>query len=97
MMESVNYDSVFTATLKHWSPTWNKYVEPIQWDIKNRPRRQDKEEYFEENGMFYITSRTQLYSSKLRYGGRSGVVPIPLYDSFQIDNAEDLELVKKLL
>jgi len=97
MIKSGNYDSVFTATLKHWVPTWNKNIEPIKWDISDRPRRQDREEYYEENGMFYITSRQQLYKSKLRYSGRIGIVPVSLHDSIQLDTEGDLELIKKLI
>ena len=58
--------------------------------------RQESDEYYEENGMFYISSKRQLLKSKLRYGGRIGVLNIPSYDSFQIDSKEDLELVKRL-
>ena len=97
MMKSRKFDSVFTATLKHWAPKWSKDVKPIEWEIDNRPRRQDREEYYEENGMFYITSRQQLYKSKLRYSGRIGIIPIPFCDSVQIDTKEDLELIKKLM
>jgi len=97
MIKSGKFDSVFTATLKHWVPTWTKDIKPIEWEIDNRPRRQDREEYYEENGMFYITSRQQLYKNKLRYGGRIGIVPVPLYDNIQIDTKEDLELIKKLM
>jgi len=97
MMKSRKFDSVFTATLKHWAPIWSKDIKPIEWEIDNRPRRQDREEYYEENGMFYITSRQQLYKNKLRYGGRIGIVPVPLYDNIQIDTEEDLELIKRLM
>lgn len=97
MIKSGKYDSVFTATLRHWTPKWSKDIKPINWKIENRPRRQDKEEYYEENGMFYITSKEQLYKSKLRYGGRLGIVPVPSFDSIQIDTQEDLILVKKLM
>ena len=97
MAKSGKYDSVFTATPKHWVPKWSKDIKPINWEIDNRPRRQDREEYYEENGMFYITSRQQLYKSKLRYGGRIGIVPIPFYDSVQIDTEEDLKFIKKLM
>ena len=97
MVKSGKFDSVFTATLKHWAPKWSKDIKPIEWEIESRPRRQDREEYYEENGMFYITSRQQLYKSKLRYSGRIGIVPVPLYDSIQIDTKEDLALIKKLI
>ena len=47
MMKSRKFDSVFTATLKHWAPIWSKDIKPIEWEIDNRPRRQDREEYYE--------------------------------------------------
>jgi len=97
MIKTGKYDSVFTATKKHWVPTWTKDIKPINWDIVNRPRRQDREYHYEENGMFYITSKERLLESKLRYGGKMGIVKIPLYDSFQIDSSEDLELIKKII
>lgn len=97
MIKSEKYDSVFTATKKHWTPNWTKDVEPIGWNIKNRPRRQDIDEYFEENGMFYITSKKKLLETKLRYSGKIGIVKIPSYDSLQIDSKEDLKFVERIL
>tara|TARA_B100000963_G_scaffold361538_1_gene397530 strand:- start:1126 stop:1767 length:642 start_codon:yes stop_codon:yes gene_type:complete len=96
LMKTGKYDSVFTATKKHWVPHWDLKINPIGWDIYNRPRRQEKEEYYEENGMFYITSKGLLLKNNLRYGGKIGVVNIPSYDSFQIDNREDLELIRRI-
>jgi CMP-N,N'-diacetyllegionaminic acid synthase len=97
MIKSGEYDSVFTATKEHWLPRWNKNIEPIDWNIYKRPRRQDKPELYTENGMFYITNREQLLKSKLRYSGRMGVVEIPLIDSFQLDSIADLELIRKII
>ena len=97
MVVSGKYDSVFTATKEHWIPKWNKKVKPIDWDIYNRPMRQDKEELYTENGMFYITTRNNLLTSKLRYSGRKGFVKIPLVNSFQVDTREDLDLIRKLI
>ena len=90
-------DSAFTVTEEHWIPRWSEDVKPVDWDIENRPRRQDKPKSFIENGMMYITTREQLLKSGLRYGGNIGFVHVPLYDSFQIDTLEDLELIRKLL
>ena len=78
-------------------PIWDLNVNPIGWDINSRPRRQDKEEWFKEAGMFYITTRDHLLKSGLRYSGNIGVVEIPLQDSFQIDNQQDLDLIRKVL
>ncbi len=96
MIINGGYDSVFTATKEHWIPKWNSNIEPVDWDIYNRPMRQDKENLYTENGMFYITKRKNLLESKLRYSGKIGIVEIPLKDSFQIDTIDDLELIKRL-
>ena len=97
MIKSGEYDSVFTATKEHWIPRWDGNVKPIDWDIHDRPRRQDKSESYIENGMFYITKRKNLLQSKLRYSGKMGIVEIPLKDSFQVDNQDDLELIRKII
>ena len=91
------YDSVFSVYREHWIPRWSLNMEPNDWDIKNRPMRQDVEDILVENGAFYISTREQLLSSKLRYGGRIGYIEMPLYRSFQIDTKDDLELIKRLL
>ncbi len=96
MIINGGYDSVFTATKEHWIPKWNSNIEPVDWDIYNRPMRQNKENLYTENGMFYITKRKNLLESKLRYSGKIGIVEIPLKDSFQIDTIDDLELIKRL-
>ena len=94
---SEELDSVFSVTKEHWLPRWNEKVETIDWSIDNRPRRQDKEPRYIENGMLYITRKETLTQNKLRYGGKMGFIEIPLYDSFQVDSEEDLELVKKII
>ena len=97
MIKSGNYDSVFTVTEEHWTPRWNNKIEPIEWDIENRPRRQDMPLNFIENGMMYITKRETLLKTKIRYGGAMGFVKIPLQQSFQLDSKEDLDLIRKIL
>jgi|10_taG_2_1085330.scaffolds.fasta_scaffold01903_7 N-acylneuraminate cytidylyltransferase len=90
------YDSVFSVYREHWIPRWSLKVES-EWDIYNRPMRQQVEEHYVENGAFYITTRKRLLDSKLRYSGRIGVVEMPLERSFQIDTYDDLSLIKKLI
>ena len=92
-----DYDSVFSAYIEHWYPRWTKQFKPNDWDINNRPRRQDIEELYVENGAFYITTKKNLQKSKLRYSGNIGIIEMPLWRSFQIDNLEDLSLIEKLL
>ena len=90
-------DSVFTAYKQHWYPQWRSNAEPLGWNIQKRPRRQDVEEVFVENGALYITTREQLLKSGLRYGGKIGIIEMPLHESFQLDSKDDLKLLEKLL
>ncbi|MBT4207264.1 acylneuraminate cytidylyltransferase family protein [Candidatus Woesearchaeota archaeon] len=90
------YDSVFSVYREHWIPRWSLKVES-EWDIYNRPMRQQVEEHYVENGAFYITTRKRLLDSKLRYSGRIGAVEMPLERSFQVDTYDDLSLIKKLI
>lgn len=97
-LEKMNqYDSVFTVTKEHWLPRWDLNINPIDWNINNRPMRQERPATYVEAGMFYITKKNNLLNSRLRYSGKIGVLEIPLYDSFQIDSEDDLLLIKRLM
>ena len=90
------YDSVFSVCKEHWIPRWTLDIEPINWDPKNRPRRQEKNDVYLENGAFYITTKEQLQKSTLRYGGNISIVEMPLSRSFQVDTIEDLNLIRNI-
>jgi len=94
-----DYDSIFSAYIQHWTPRWTKELpsKPIGWDPNNRPRRQDANEVYIENGSFYITSKEALLKSGVRFSGRIGVVEMPLGESYQIDTYEDLEFIKRVI
>ena len=97
-LEKLNkYDSVFSVFEDHWLPSWTEEITPIDWDINNRPRRQDKKTKLIENGAFYISKKKNILNSKLRYSGNISVVKMPKSKSFQIDTNDDLKLVEKLL
>lgn len=97
-LEKMNqYDSVFTVTKEHWLPRWDLNINPIDWNIENRPMRQDRSSTYVEAGMFYITTKKNLLKSRLRYSGKIGVLEIPLHDSFQIDSEDDLVLIRRLM
>jgi N-acylneuraminate cytidylyltransferase len=93
------YDSIFSAYTQHWTPKWTKELpsRPIGWDPAHRPRRQDAEEVYVENGSFYITSKKALLESGIRFSGKIGVVEMPLGESYQIDTYEDLEFIKRII
>jgi CMP-N,N'-diacetyllegionaminic acid synthase len=90
-----DYDSVFSVYKEHWLPRWDMEINPIDFDNNNRPRRQDKESVYVENGAFYITTKEKLLESKTRVSGNIGVLEMKMQDSFQIDSEEDFNLVEK--
>ena len=91
------YDSVFSGYREEWSSRWSSEMKTINWDGKNRPRRQDVENIYIENGAFYITSKKQLLKSSCRYSGKIGVSEMSFYQSFQIDTFEDLKFIRKII
>lgn len=102
MLISKGHDAVFTAHKHHWLPKWKSDewgdMSPLDWELNNRPRRQDIDQgVYIENGMFYITTRESLLKSNLRYGGDIGLFEIPLKDSFGVDTYDDLELIRKMI
>ena len=97
MIKNNNFDSVFSVTEEHWLPRWTPDLCPIDWNPSDRPRRQDKPQTFVENGSFYITTKKQLLNSGVRLGGSLGYVKIPLFESFQVDSDEDLELIERIV
>ncbi len=96
-MKKKKLDSIFSVYKEHWIPRWTVEEKPHNWDINNRPMRQDVPERYVENGAFYITTKKSLLKSKLRYSGNIGVYKMPMLRSFQIDTLEDLNLIEKLL
>ena len=97
MLNNLNYDSICSVYREHWVPRWSIDGKPLDWDINNRPRRQDVAEKYVENGAFYITTKHNLIKYKLRYGGNLGFIEMKLSESFQIDTIDDLELIKKII
>ena len=97
-LEKMNeYDSVFSVYKEHWLPRWDMELNPIGFDNSNRPRRQDRENVYVENGAFYITTKEKLLESKIRISGKIGIVEMKMQDSFQIDTQDDFDLVEKFL
>jgi len=59
------------------------------YDFYNRPRRQDFEEYYVENGAFYITSRKDLLNSGSRLSGNVRISLMSEDTYFEIDEPGD--------
>jgi YrbI family 3-deoxy-D-manno-octulosonate 8-phosphate phosphatase len=81
------HDSILTCCeSKRFS--W-KNGKALNYDIYNRPRRQDFQGTLIENGAFYISSVSAIKETKNRISGDIGIYQMPEYTYTEIDESED--------
>jgi N-acylneuraminate cytidylyltransferase len=100
-LKDENYDSILSVTKDHGGFlcggfTWTGDGKSINYDHTSRPRRQDMDVTFRENGAFYITSKEGLLESSNRLSGKIGIYEMPYTRSFEIDEFTDLDLISKI-
>lgn len=90
------YDSALTVvnTMRF---IWTKNGESLNYDFKNRPRRQEFSGMLVENGAVYTTTKQQFLESGIRIGGNIAVVKMPEDTLTEIDEIEDWIIMEKLL
>lgn len=95
-----NYDSLFSASyigdFYIWRKKGNSYSS-INYDYKNRPRRQDFEKQYVENGSFYIFKPTTLKKYQNHLGGRIGMSLMEFWKSFEIDEHDDVKFLEIIM
>lgn len=88
-------DSLLSACpSKHF--IWRRSVngaEPVNYDHNSRPRSQEFEPQFQENGSIYITRTSRLRQTKNRIGGKISIYEMDFWSRFEVDQREDLELI----
>ena len=90
-----NFDSLLSV-VKFERFIWNNSGEALNYDINNRPRRQDMEDYFIENGAMYISNVQNILNSKCRLSGSVGYHIMPKQTEFELDEPEDWILSESL-
>ena len=76
---------------------WSKSGRPMNYDYNNRPRRQEFEGLFVENGAVYATTKKQFEKSGTRVGDNIGLVKMSEVTLIEIDEIADWLVVEKLL
>lgn len=77
--------------------TWNSDGSPQNYDVFNRPRRQDFEGLLMENGAVYATKKELFLNSRNRVSGTIGLVEMPEETLIEIDSLSDWNIVENLL
>ncbi len=94
--EDLKYDSMVTGVRSRrffWTPNGKA----VNYDMLNRPRRQEMDEWIMENGAFYITNIDILQKYKNRLGGKIGVYEMAPETAVEIDEPEDWLIVEHQL
>ena len=76
---------------------WNADGIAINYDYKNRPRRQDFDGMFMENGAFYINKVSNILRDKNRLSGAIDIYEMPENTAIEIDEPADWKIIEILL
>ncbi len=90
------FDSILTC-VRNYRFFWNADGTSLNYDYKNRPRRQNFEGMLMENGAFYINSVKNILASKNRLSGKIGIYEMPEYTATEIDEPDDWFILEKLM
>jgi YrbI family 3-deoxy-D-manno-octulosonate 8-phosphate phosphatase len=90
------YDSLITG-VRYKRFFWNNDGTPKNYDYKNRPRRQDFEGEFMENGAFYINKASNVLRDKNRLSGKVALYEMPEFTAFEIDEPDDWVIAEQLM
>lgn len=94
------YDSILSVVRQKrfiWKENEEGVALPVNYDVFNRPRRQEFDGYLVENGAFYICSRKDLLRSGNRVSGRIGVVEMSEESYFEIDEPCDWIVIENFM
>lgn len=76
---------------------WREDGVALNYDIDNRPRRQDFQGSLMENGAFYISRVSSIKKSKNRISGSIGLYAMPEYTYIEIDELEDWIIAESIM
>lgn len=100
-LREMNYDSLLSVAEVEDFFIWRLGVdgeaESVNYDYRNRKRRQMIEKRYLENGSFYVFRPQILRHDNNRLGGRIGVFTMSRHKMFQIDNPEDVHLCAAIM
>ena len=94
--QKCNYDSM-VSVVDFTRFFWDQDSNPINYDPKSRPRRQEMKTNYVENGAFYISKNEQILDTECRISGKIGLFEMPLNTIIEIDELKDFKLITNIL
>lgn len=93
-------DSLLSVTQCHrffWKLSEDGFGEPQNYDPLQRPRRQEMDNFYQENGSIYIFSRAMFEKNGSRLGGKIALFVMDDQTSYEIDSPTDFVIVDMLM
>jgi N-acylneuraminate cytidylyltransferase len=91
-----SFDSAVSVVNTHRF-IWNTNGVPLNYDVFNRPRRQDFEGLLVENGAVYCTTKEAFLQSNNRMSGAIGLIQMSEETLMEIDSVSDWNIIENLL
>ena len=85
------------SVVKEHSFYWDKNGQPINYDPFNRPRRQDWDGVYKENGAIYIFSIDHFKKHQCRADKICTLFEMNSQSSIEVDSKDDLKLIEYIL
>lgn len=96
LYKSKEYDSILSVVrLKRF--IWSEDGEPINYNYKKRPRRQDFNGIIIENGAIYINSSENIVKANNRLSGKIGFLEMSENNFHEIDTKNDWRIINTLI
>lgn len=96
MYANGEYDSILTC-VRNYRFFWNEDGTSMNYDYRNRPRRQNFNGMLMENGAFYINKVGNILESGNRLSGKIGIYEMPEYTAAEIDEPDDWIVLESLM
>ena len=98
--KSGKFDSLFSCSIAEDLFFWEDSsgnLDSVNYDWRNRKRRQDIPKQYIENGSFYLFRPEVLRKNNNRFGGKIGEVKMEFWKMFEIDSMDDLRMCSALM
>ena len=95
LLKNNGYDSVLSC-VRNKRFFWNNDG-AVNYNYKNRPRRQDFEGQLMENGAIYVSNIANIVRDKNRLSGKIGIYEMPEYTAIEIDEEDDWLMAEMIM
>ncbi len=90
------YDSILSV-VNQKRFIWDSKGISVNYNYRNRPRRQDWDGYLVENGAFYISNYALILESENRISGNIGLYKMDEKTYYEIDSEDDWKIIENLI